>query len=64
MKNTKIMLAAILTFLLTWLLIGVICWILLDIPLKDCLACPEMFFFMLILGWIPSLIVVLDLIDD
>ena len=61
MKSTKIMLAIIATLLLTWCVTGSIGWMLSDLSYKDCMTNSGTFFFMLIFGWIPSIIIGADL---
>jgi hypothetical protein len=61
MKSTKIMLAMIATLLITWCVIGSIGWMLSDLSYKDCMTNSGTFFFMLIFGWIPCIIIGSDL---
>jgi hypothetical protein len=61
MKNTKIMLAAIATFLLTWLFLGTIGYLLSDCYFEYCMTHPATLMIMLVFGWIPSVVVVDDL---
>jgi hypothetical protein len=61
MKSTKIMLAVIATFLITWCVIGLIGYLLSDASYRECMIDCATVFFMLIFGWIPSLIVGYDL---
>ena len=61
MKQTKIMLALVATFILTWMLISFIGYIFSDCTFKECAtACPTVMF-MLIVGWIPCIFVGDDL---
>lgn len=60
MKSTKIMLAAIATFLSTWIVLGLIGYLLSDLSLRDCLTNGGTLMFLLIIGWIPSVIVAYD----
>lgn len=61
MKQTKIMLAIIATILLTWCVIGLIGYLLSDLSYKQCMTHGGTLMFMLIFGWIPSIIVGEDL---
>lgn len=55
------MLAGLGTFLLTWLIAGLIVYLLSDISYREALIQPGMFAFMFILGWLPVLPVCYDL---
>lgn len=61
MKQTKLMLAFIATFLITWCVIGSIGWMLSDLSYRECMTHSFTFFVMLLIGWIPASIVVYDL---
>ena len=62
MKNTIIMVAIIVTFLITWLLIATLAYLLTDIEdLKTAATTGGTLLFMFIFGWIPSVIVGIDL---
>lgn len=61
MKQTKIMLAVIATFLITWCVIGLIGWFISDLSYKECLTHGATFFCMLCFGWIPAVIIGNDL---
>lgn len=61
MKNTKVMLAAIATFLLTWLSLGLIGYLLSDCYFKYCMTHPGTIAIMLVFGWIPAVVVADDL---
>ena len=63
MKSTKIMLAIIATLLTTWTFFSLIGWFLSDISLRDCYIYGPVVTFMLVFGWIPSIIVASDLSD-
>jgi hypothetical protein len=63
MKNTKIMLAVLATLLITWLAIGTLGWLLFNLSFKNCLTNGGTLFLMLFIGWIPSLVVGIDLND-
>lgn len=62
MKSTLVMLAVIATFIATWMVTSFICWSLSEpgISFREAASHGGMFFFMLVLGWIPSLIVGAD----
>lgn len=55
------MLAILATLLITWFVVGTIGYLLSDFTFKQCMSNPRTFFFMLILGWIPSAIIAYDL---
>jgi hypothetical protein len=62
MKTTKIMLAVIATFLLTWVSLSIIAYLLSSVTdFKTCATNNGTIMFMLIFGWIPSVIVGCDL---
>ena len=61
MKQTKIMLAIIATILTTWTFFSLIGYFLSDTSLRDCYISGPVLTFMLIFGWIPSIIVAQDL---
>lgn len=63
MKQTKIMLAFIATLLTTWTIFSLIAYALSDVSLRDCYTHYGTMIFMIIIGWIPSVIVAQD-IDD
>lgn len=64
MKNTKILLAVIGTLILTWLLFGLIGYLLSDnVTFKACMIHPGTGFCMVLAGWIPAVIVGSDLDD-
>jgi hypothetical protein len=54
------MLAAIATFLTTWIVLGLIGWCVSDLSFKDCMTNGGTLMFLLIIGWIPSVIVAYD----
>jgi len=61
MKQTKIMLALVATFMLTWMLISSIGYFLSDYTFRECAtACPTIMF-TLVVGWIPCIFVGDDL---
>ena len=64
MKSTKIMLAVIATFLITWCVMGLIGWLLSDLSFRDCMTSNPTIMIMLILGWIPCLFVASDLNNE
>ena len=57
MKSTKIMLAVIATFLTTWCVMGLIGYLLSDSSYKECMTHGGTLMFLLVFGWIPSIIV-------
>jgi ABC-type multidrug transport system permease subunit len=61
MKSTKLMLAVIATFVLTSMFLGGIGYLLSDLTYKQCMQHPALLFGMLVIGWIPSVIVAMDL---
>ena len=63
MKSTKIMLAVIATFLITWIVMGLIGWCLSDLSIKSCMTDNATIMIMFIVGWIPALLVGADLND-
>jgi hypothetical protein len=60
MKLTKIMLAVIATFILTWMLLAFIGYCLSDSTFKDCAKSDGAIMLMLIFGWIPAVFVGMD----
>lgn len=60
MKNTIVMLVAVATVLATWMFVSTIIWIFSDATFKQVASDPGMIIFMLIFGWIPSVIVCCD----
>jgi hypothetical protein len=61
MKTTKIMLAVIATFLTTWCVMGLIGYLLSDASYKECMIDGATLMFLLIFGWIPSVIISYDM---
>jgi hypothetical protein len=61
MKSTKIMLAFIATLFSTWTIISLIEYILSDMSLRDCYTNVGTLICMGIFGWIPSVIIAIDL---
>jgi hypothetical protein len=61
MKSTKIMLAVVATFLITWCVLGLIGWFVSDLSFRECLTHGGTIGCMLIFGWLPSVIVGTDL---
>jgi hypothetical protein len=63
MRNTKIMLAAIATYIATWTFIAFAVWMLsVNITFRECAILEGVLFFQFIFGWIPSVIVSQDLV--
>ena len=60
MKNTKLMLVSITTFAITYLLIGLIGYLLSNFSYRECLLSAPTIVSMLIYGWIPALVVGID----
>lgn len=63
MKSTKIMLAVIATFLITWCVMGLIGWCISDLSFKECLTHGGTLIILMILGWIPAVLVGIDVND-
>lgn len=61
MRNTIIMVAVIGTFIATACFIGFIGYMLSDASYKECMNSPGLACFMLVFGWVPSMIVGMDL---
>lgn len=61
MKSTKIMLAVLATFLITWNVMGLIGYLLSNLSYKECMTHGGTMFLMLVIGWIPGVIVGADL---
>ena len=61
MKATKIMLAVIATFIVTWLTLGLIFYVLSDMTYKESISNSGIAYTMLFMGWVPALIVGADL---
>jgi hypothetical protein len=63
MKNTLKMLAFIGTTVLTWMTVALVVYLLSadDSTYKDCMVTSGTLFTMVMFGWIPSIIVLLDL---
>ena len=60
MKSTKLMLAVIATFLITWCVLGLIGYLLSDLSFRDCMTNGGTIMIMFIIGWIPASIVGYD----
>jgi hypothetical protein len=64
MKRSIIMLAYIITLILTWMFVGGIVYCTTDIPTyKECLISGGVGLLMLIIGWIPAVVVGFDISD-
>lgn len=61
MKGTKMMLAIAVTITLTAMTFGLIGYLLSDLTYKQCMQHGALWMGMLIFGWIPSVIVAMDL---
>lgn len=55
------MLAVIATFLITWIVMGLIGWILSNLSFKECMTHGGTLMLMLIFGWVPAIFVGSDL---
>lgn len=64
MKTTKIMLAVIATFLITWCVMGTIGYLLSDLSYKACMTDSATILCMLFFGWIPCVIIGADLDNE
>jgi len=63
MRNTKIMLALIATYITTWAFITFVVWMLsTGITFKECAILEGVLIFQFMFGWIPTVIVSQDLI--
>jgi hypothetical protein len=63
MRNTKIMLALIATYITTWAFITFVVWVLsTNITFKECAILEGVLIFQFMFGWIPTVIVSQDLI--
>lgn len=60
MKNTKVMVAVIFTFIATWLLLAFIVWCVTPFTFQWLLTNMVTLIIMFIVGWIPAIIVGLD----
>jgi hypothetical protein len=61
MKSTKIMLAVIATLIATWTTFSLIGYILSDLSFRDCYTHGGTLLCMMVFGWIPAVIVGIDL---
>lgn len=61
MKSTKIMLAVIACFLTTWTSMSLIGWMLSELSLRECYTDDGILICMILFGWIPALIIGMDL---
>jgi hypothetical protein len=61
MKSSKLMLAAIVSCIGTWLLLSTLFWMFSEGTFKECATSGSVGFIMLIFGWIPSVILCADL---
>ena len=63
MRNTKIMLALIATYITTWAFLTFVVWVLsTNITFKECAILEGVLFFQFMFGWIPTVIVSQDLV--
>jgi len=63
MRNTKIMLGTIATAVITWGSVGLIAYLLNDLSLKETLTSGQVILPCLLVGWLPPLIVWVDLTE-
>lgn len=62
MKSTIIMLSFLGTIIITWMMLGLAAYLLTDIPTyKQCMTSNGVLMLMLLFGWIPSIIVSIDM---
>lgn len=61
MKNTYLMLGVLATLLITWLSLGVIHHLLSDVLYKESLLSNPVIAGMIFIGWVPAVIVGVDL---
>lgn len=57
------MLAVIATFLITWCVMGLIGWCISDLLFKECLTHGGTLMLLMIVGWIPAVLVGIDVND-
>ena len=63
MRNTKIMLAVIATYITTWAFIAFVVWMLsINITFRECAILEGVLIFQFFFGWIPSALVIEDLL--
>jgi len=60
MRNTKIMLSIIVTFMFTWILLSTIGYLLSDATFKEVSSSVPVGMLMLLFGWIPAAVVAYD----
>jgi hypothetical protein len=63
MKSTKLMLAVIATFLITWCVMGLIGYLLSDLSFRDCMTNGATIMILLFVGWVPAIVVGNDVHD-
>ena len=63
MKGTKVMLCCIVTFLVTWVCMGLVGAYLCECSLREVLSSQGCLMLMVIFGWIPTTIVGMDVKD-
>lgn len=61
MRNTIIMVAVIGTFIATACFIGFVAYLLSDASYKECMTDGALGVFMFLFGWVPSVVVAIDL---
>ncbi len=60
MRTTKVMLAVLITFVMTCMLVGLVGYLLSDVSYRDCITNGGTIMFMMVLGWIPAAVVGYD----
>lgn len=60
MKESKTVLIWIVIFLLTWVLIGLIIYLLSDDTFKQACKEPGLFFCLVVFGWVPATVVAIE----
>lgn len=61
MKGTTIMLTFLGAFIITWMTLGLLVYLLSDIPTyKECITSGPVMLLMLMLGWIPAFVISSD----
>lgn len=60
MKTTKVMLAVLITFVITCMSVGLIGYLLSDASYRECMVNGGTIMFMMVFGWIPAAVVGYD----
>lgn len=61
MKNTKIMLGVVITYIITYLLLVIFTYCISDLSFKQCMIVEPIGYIMFIVGWVPAIFVGIDL---